>query len=298
MRRCLLSILVWTIAASAQVPAGVPDCAKGAVDSAIHGSGCAATDIHCLCASENLVWAIESANYFCDAAEQGKLHAVVDSLCDNAALQARDVTEDDEDDTPSPTVASEGTDQATLETPVVASTPTVASEGTDQATLGTPVVANTPTIASEGTDQATLGTPVFANTPTIASEGTDQATFSTPTVIAAPKTPLPPNAATSIVTDTREFSHPIHSSPNDSVVTTQQPGDDPSGLTSATTTSPDPRSTALIPDSGINSSTTSSGGLLGQRPSSVTGEAVSEVAVNFGVLGLAVLWLTWVVVEF
>lgn len=83
------------------------------------------------------------------------------------------------------------------------------------------------------------------------------------------------------------------------MVTTQQAaGDDPSGLTSATTTSPDPRSTALIPDSGIRSSTTSSGGPLGQRQSSVTGEAVSEVAVNFGVLGGAVLWLTWVVEQF
>lgn len=298
MRRCLFSVLLWTIAASAQVPAGVPDCAKGAIDSAIHGSGCAATDIHCLCASENLVWAIESANYFCDAAEQGKLHALVDSLCDNAALRARDVSEDDEDDTPSPTIASEGTDQATLGTPVVANTPAIASEGTDQATLGTPVIANTPTIASEGTDQATFGTPIPGTTPTIASENPNQATFSTPTVIAAPKTPLP-NGAMSIVTDTREFSHPVHSSSSDGVVTTQQAAGDPSGPTSATTTWPGQGSTALLSGSAISSSTTStSSGLLGQRPSSVTGEAASEVVVNLGVLGVAVLWLTWVVAEF
>lgn len=299
MRRCLLSVLIWTITTSAQSPAGVPLCAKPAIDSGIRGSGCAANDVPCICASENLVFALESANDFCSTADQGKLYALVESLCNFGVLGARDVTGDDEDnDTPPPSIASEGTDQATLGTPVLANTPTIASEGTDQATLGTPVSSPTPVIASEGPDQATIGTPVPApgTTPTIASEGPDQATFSTPTVIAAPQTPLP-TGATSIVTDTREFSHPVHSSPSDSVVITQQTeeGDDLSGLTSATTTSPGPESTASPSGSATRSN---SSGPLGQSPSSTTGEAGSEVSVSVGALVVAVLGLTWVFAEF
>jgi hypothetical protein len=182
------------------------------------------------------------------------------------------------------TVASEGTDQATLGTPVVASTPTIATEGTDQATLGTPVIAITLTVATEGTDQATIGTPVPASTPTIATENSNQATLSTPTVIAPPKTPLP-TTATSIVTDTREFSNPKSSS--SSVVTSEQAvDDDPNGLTSATTTSPASESIVLL---SANVTSRSTGSLLDQGQSSVTGEAPSEVVVSFGALFVAVV---------
>lgn len=168
--------------------------------------------------------------------------------------------------------------------------PTIASEGTDQATIGTPVPSPTPTIASEGSDQATQGTPIPApeETPTIATEGTDQATLSTPTIIAPPKTPLP-TAYTSLVTDTREFSFP--NSVSDSVVTSeQQEGTEadtanPTGGTSGTTTSPGPVDTALSPG---NSTV---------QPNAM-GKAGSEVAVSVGALVVAVAGLTWVFAEF
>lgn len=130
--------------------------------------------------------------------------------------------------------------------------PIVASEGTDQATLGTPVASPTPTIASEGTDQATMGSPIHVpeETPTIATEGTNQATLSNPTVIAPPETPLP-TAYTSLVTKTREFSFP-HSASNSVVTKKQQEGTEAdttnsSGGISDTTTSPGPIDTALSP---------------------------------------------------
>jgi hypothetical protein len=316
MQRCLLSILIWAVSTSAQAPAGIPACAKSAISSGIRGSGCASDDIPCFCASENFNFAIESAVDKCNEDDQETLHDIIEDLCYNEVLEVRSVDEDGaaEDDPSSgtvaaegtdqatlgtsvgpgtATVASEGTDQATLGTPVVASTPTVATEGTDQATLGTPVIAITLTVATEGTDQATIGTPVPALTPTIATENSNQATLSTPTVIAPPKTPLP-TTATSIVTDTREFSNPKSSS--SSVVTSEQAmDDDPNGLTSATTTSPNSKSTVLL---SANATSGSTGNLLGQGQSSVTGEAPCEVAVSVGALFVAVLGLTWVFAEF
>jgi hypothetical protein len=228
MRRCLFSILLWTISTSALAPAGIPACAQSAISSGIQGSSCAIDDYSCICASENFKFALESADDACNEADKEILYNVLWKFCSGTVLGTRDVNEDDasagegdvQDDTPSPTVASEGTDMNTLGTSVITATPTVASEGTDMSTLNTPVVASTPTIASEGTDQATLGTPVPAGTATVATEGTDQATLSTPTVIAPPTTPLP-TTATSIATDTREFFHPSHLD-SSNVVTTQQ----------------------------------------------------------------------------
>jgi hypothetical protein len=300
MQRCLLSILIWAVSTAAQAPAGIPACAKSAISSGIRGSGCASNDIPCFCASENFNFAIESAVEKCNEDDQETLHDIIEELCYKEILEVRAVDEDGaaEDDPSSGTVAAEGTDQATLGTPVGPGTATVASEGTDQATLETPVVASTPTIATEGTDQATLGTPVPvpASTPTIATESSNQATLSTPTVIAAPKTPLP-TTATSIVTDTREFSNPKSSS--HSVVTNEQAADaEPNGLTSATTTSPNSKSTALLSANATSNSSTSTGSLLGQDQSSVTGEAPSEVGVSVGALFVAVVGLTWVFAEF
>ena len=218
MHRCFFSVLLWALSTSARAPAGVPACAQSAISSGIRGSGCAADDFSCICASENLKFALESAEDVCNEADKEAVYDAMWEVCSDSILGPRDVDEDDDsageaeihDDTPSPTVASEGTDMNTLDTPVEASTPTVASEGTGQAMLGTPVLAstpviasegtnqatletpipaNTPTVATEGTDQETLGTPVPASTPTIATEGTDQATLSTPTVIVAPTTP-------------------------------------------------------------------------------------------------------------
>jgi hypothetical protein len=300
MQRCLLSILIWAVSTAAQAPAGIPACAKSAISSGIRGSGCASNDIPCFCASENFNFAIESAVEKCNEDDQETLHDIIEELCYKGILEVRAVDEDGaaEDDPSSGTVAAEGTDQATLGTPVGPGTATVASEGTDQATLETPVVASTPTIATEGTDQATLGTPVPvpASTPTIATESSNQATLSTPTVIAAPKTPLP-TTATSIVTDTREFSNPKSSS--HSVVTNEQAADaELNGLTSATTTSPNSKSTALLSANATSNSSTSTGSLLGQDQSSVTGEAPSEVGVSVGALFVAVVGLTWVFAEF
>lgn len=168
--------------------------------------------------------------------------------------------------------------------------PTIASEGTDQATLGTPVPLPTPTIASEGTDQATLGTPIPVpeENPTIATEGTNQATLTTPTIIAPPKTPLP-TVYTSLVTDTRGFSFPH--SVSDSVVTSEQQKDteantaNPSGGISGTTTSPGPVDAALSPEKST------------AQPNAM-GKAGSEVAVSIGALVMAVAGLTWVFAEF
>jgi hypothetical protein len=290
MQRCLLSILIWTIPVYAQAPAGIPACATSAISSGIRGSGCANDNIDCICDSKNFKFAIESAADVCNDKDQEALHDTIKSICYNDVLEVRDVAEDDG----AGEVAAEGTDQATLETPVGPGTATVASEGTDQATLGTPVLASTPTIATEGTDQVTLPTPVPASTPTIAIENSNQATLSTPTVIAAPQTPLP-TTATSIVTDTREFSNPRSSS--NSMVTSLQAaeGDDPSGLTSATTTSPTSDSTVLLSANATSSRTDSP---LSQGQSSITGEAPSEVVVSVGALFVAVVGLTWVFAEF
>jgi hypothetical protein len=286
MQRCLLSILIWTIPVYAQAPASIPACARSAISSGIRGSGCTGNDIPCFCASENFKFAIESAVDKCNDNDQEILHDAIEDLCYNEVLEVRDV---EDDDTSSGTVAAEGTDQATVETPVGPGTATVASKGTDQATLGMPVVANTPTLATEGTNQATLGTPVAASTPTVATEGTDQATLSTPTIIAPPQTLLP-KTATSIVTDTREFSNPKSSS-NSVVASLQAAADDPSGITSATTTSPSSGTTALL---SANATSSNTGSLLGQDQSSVTGEAPSEVVVSVGALFVAVVGLTWV----
>jgi hypothetical protein len=307
MPRCLFSILLWTVSTSALSLASVPACAQSAISSGIRGSNCATDDFSCICASENLNFALESANDVCVDDDQEALFHAVWEVCRKHILSTRDVDEDDEgaiqggaqEDTPSPTIASEGTDQATLGSPVLASTPTIASEGTDQATLRTPIPANTPIVAPEGTDQATLQTPVPASTSTLATENPNQATLSTPTIIAAPTTPLP-TSATSLVTDTREFSHPSSSSLDSSnnVVTTQQaadPSNDPNGVISATTTSPGPEDTALLSSNGTRNSTSS---LRGQDPSSTMGEAGSEVAVSVGALVVAVAGLTWVFAEF
>jgi hypothetical protein len=307
MNRCFFSILLWTISASAFAPAKIPACAQSAINSGIRGSGCATDNFSCICASENLNFALESAGDFCNDADQETLYHAIWDVCRESVLGTRDIDEDDtgatpgevQEDTPSPTVASEGTDQATLGTPILPSTPTVASEGTDQATLGNPVPAvpaNAPTVATEGTDQATLGTPAPASTPTLATENPYQATLSTPTLIAAPTTPLP-TSATSLVTDTREFSHPS-SLDSSNVVTTQQAADpnaDPNGRISATTTSPGPEVTALLSSNATRNNTSS---LRGQDQSSIMGEAGSEVAVSVGALVVAVAGLTWVFAEF
>lgn len=303
MHRYFFSIIVWAIATSALTPAGVPACAKPTITSGVRGSGCATDDFSCICASENLNFALQSASDFCNDDDQEALYEAVWKTCSEHILGTRDVNEEDdaasqdevEDDTPSPTIASEGTDIAALGAPVLASTPTIASEGTNGATLGTPVPAepaNTPTVATEGTDQATLETPVPASTPTIAPEGPNEATLSTPTIIAPPMTPLP-TSATSLVTDTREFSNPM-SLDSSNVVTTQQADDDPNGLISATTTSPGPEDTARL----SSNATRNTSSLRGQDPSSITGEAVSEVAVSVGALVVAVAGLTWVFAEF
>jgi len=81
------------------------------------------------------------------------------------------------------------------------------------------------------------------------------------------------------------------------VVTTQQaaePDADPNGPTSATTTSPGPEDTALLSSNGTRNTSS----LRGQDPSSITGEAGSEVAVSVGALVVAVAGLTWVFAEF
>jgi hypothetical protein len=158
MQRCLLSILIWAASTYAQAPADIPACAKSAISSGIRGSECASNDIPCFCASENFNFAIESAVEKCNEDDQEALHDTIEDLCYKEVLEVRAVDEDGapEDDPSSGTVAAEGTDQATLGTPVGPSTATVASEGTDQATLGSPVVASTPTVATEGIDQATL----------------------------------------------------------------------------------------------------------------------------------------------
>lgn len=303
MHRCFFSIILWAISTSALAPAGVPACAQPAINSGIRGSGCTTDDFSCICASENLNFALESAGDFCNDDDQEKLYHAVWEACREHILGTRDVNEDDDaasqgevqDDASSPTVASEGTDMATLETPVLASTPTIAPEGTDQANLETPVPAvpaNTPTVATEGTDQATLGTPHPASTPTVATEDLNQATLSTPTIIAPPTTPLP-TSATSLVTDTRESSHPssLYSS---NVVTTQQADDAPNGLISAITTSPGPEVTALL----SSNATRNTSSLQGHDPSSIIGQAVSEIAVSVGALVVAVAGLTWVFAEF
>jgi hypothetical protein len=162
MHCCLFSILLWTLSASALAPAGIPACAQSAISSGIRGSGCAHDDFSCICASENFKFALESAEDVCDDADKEAVYDAMWEFCKGTEPSTRDVDADDgvQDDTPSPTVASEGTDMATLNTPVVASTPTITTEGTDQATLGTPVLASTPSVATEGTDQATLATPV------------------------------------------------------------------------------------------------------------------------------------------
>ena len=282
MHRCFFSIIVWAIATSALTPAGVPACAQPAINSGIRESGCATDDFSCICASENLNFALQSASDFCSDDDQEALYEAVWKTCSEHILGVRDVNEEDDaasqdevqDDTPSPTVASEGTDMVTLETPVLAITPTIVSEGTDQATLGTPVPA------------------VPANTPTVATEDPNQATPSTPTIIAPPTNPLP-TSATSLVTDTREFSRPS-SLDSSNVVTTQQAGDGPNGLISATTTSPGPEDTALL----SSKATRNTSSLRGHDPSSITGAAVSEVAVSVGALIVAVAGLTWVFAEF
>lgn len=303
MHRCFFSIILWAISTSALAPAGVPVYVQPAINFGIRGSGCTADDFSCICANENLNFALESADDFCNDDDQEKLYHAVWKACREHILGIRDVNEDDgaadqgevQDDTPSPPVASEGSDMATLGTPVLASTPTIASRGTDQATLGTSVPAvptNTPTVAAEGTDQATLETPVPASTPTVATEEPTQATLSTPTIIAPPTTPLP-TSATSLVTDTRESSHPssLYSS---NVVTTQQADDAPNGLISATTTSPGPEDTALL----SSNATRDTRSLQGHDPSSITGQAVSEIAVSVGALVVAVARLTWIFAEF
>ena len=303
MHRCFFSIILWAISTSALAPTGVPACAQPVINSGIRGSGCATDEFSCICASENLNFALQSAGDFCNDDDQEALYDAIWKACSEHILGTRDVSEDDDcasqgevqDDTPSPTIASEGTDMATLRTPVLASTPTIASEGTDQATPETPVLAvpaNIPTVAIEGTDQATLGTPVPASTPTIATEDPNQATLSTPTIIASPTTSLP-TSATSLVTDTREFSHPSSLDSNN-VVTTQQADDDPNGLTSTTTTPPGPEDTALL----SSNATRNTSSLRGQDPSSITGEAVSEVAVGVGASVVTVAGLTWVFPEF
>lgn len=282
MHRCFFSVILWAVSTFALAPAGVPACAQPAINSSIRGSGCATDDFSCICASENLNFALESAGDFCNDGDQEKLYHAVWEACRRHILGTRDVNGDDDaasqgevqDDTPSPTVASEGTDMVTLETPVLASTPSIVSEGTDQATLGTPVPA------------------VPANTPTVATEDPNQATLSTPTITAPPTNPLP-TSATSLVTDTREFSHPS-SLDSSNVVTTQQAGDAPNGLISATTTSPGPEDTALL----SSNATRKTSSLRGHDPSSSTGAAVSEVAVSVGALVAAVAGLTWVFAEF
>lgn len=303
MHRCFFSIILWAISTFALAPAGVPACAQPAINSSIRGSGCATDDFSCICASENLSFALERAGNFCDDDDQEKLYHAVWEACRQHILGTRDVNGEDDaasqcevqGDTPSPTVASEGTDMVTLETPVLASPPSIVSEVTDQATLETPVPtvpANTPPVATEGTDQATLETPVPASTPTIATEDPNQATLSTPTITAPPTNPLP-TSATSLVADTREFSHPS-SLDSSNVVTTQQAGDAPNGLISATTTSPGPEDTALL----SSNATRNTSSLRGHDPSSITGEGVSEIAVSVGALVVAVAGLTWVFAEF
>lgn len=283
MHGCFFSILSWTICTSAFALTKIPACAQTAIISGIRGSGCATDDFSCICASENLNFALESASDVCNDDNQKDLYHAVWEVSREHILGTRDVDEDDEgstqgdvqDDTPSPTIAS---------------------EGTDQATLGTPIPANTPTIATEGTDQATLSTPVPASTPTLATGNPNQATLSTPTIIAAPTAPLP-TSATSLVTDTREFSHFSYLD-SSNVVTTQQaadPNDDPDGLIFATTTSPGPGDTALLSSNATRNNTSS---LRGQDPSSIMGEAGSEVAVSVGALVVAVAGLTWVFAEF
>lgn len=133
MNRCFFSILLWTVSTFAFAPANIPACAQSAISSGIKGSGCAKNDFPCICASENLNFAFESAGDFCNDADQETLYHAIWQVCRESVLGTRDVDEDDagaasgevQEDTPSPTVASEGTDQATLETPVLASTPTI-----------------------------------------------------------------------------------------------------------------------------------------------------------------------------
>jgi hypothetical protein len=114
-------------------------------------------------------------------------------------------------------------------------------------------------------------------------------------VIAPPTTPLP-TTATSITSDTREFSRSL-TLDNSNVLTTQQaaaePGDGQDTLTSTTTTSPGPADTDLL----TTNATSSPSSLLSQDPSSTTSDAGSEVVVSVGALVVAVLGLAWVFAE-
>ncbi|GAB7323692.1 hypothetical protein MBLNU13_g07165t1 [Cladosporium sp. NU13] len=231
MHRCFFSIILWAISTSALAPAGVPACAQPAINSGIRRSGCATDDFSCICANENLNFALQSASDLCNDDDQQVLCDAVWKACSEHILGTRDVNED-----------------------------------------------------NDGAGQA--------STPTIATEDPNQATLSTPTIIASPTTPLP-TSATSLATDTREFSHPT--TPDSSnVMTTQQADDDPNGLISATTTSPGPEDTALL----SSNATRNTSSLRGQDPSSITGKAVSEVALSVGALVVAVAGLTWVFAEF
>jgi hypothetical protein len=96
MNRCFFPILLWTLSASAFAPASIPACAQSATSSGIRGSGCATNDFSCICASENLNFALESAGDFCKDADQEALYHAVWEGCRESILSTRDVDVDDD----------------------------------------------------------------------------------------------------------------------------------------------------------------------------------------------------------
>lgn len=266
MRRCLFSILIWTLSASAQPPAGLPACAKPAFDAGIQGSGCTAGDKTCLCASDKLKSAVEIASEACNEADLEALSSALNNLCDDAATQTpRD--SGNEDDEPLPQPAEEPLSPA--------SAPTAASEEGDGVEEQPAEAAPAPAVASEDSHQTAVETPTaLEDVPAVETEDTDQATLdSPPTAIAAPQTPIS-TAATALETDTHEFSFHHHPSKVDGAATTQE---------QTSTTSPSPVETTLV------SST---------QTASATGDAGGEVAMSVGALVVAVAGLTWVFAEF
>ena len=165
---------------------------------------------------------------------------------------------------------------ASAQTPVDTTSPTLttASHNIDQISLTTPVASPTPIEALLTTDQPISETSVQEDTPTTTSR-TNNPTIN---IITAPQTPLP-ISATSLVTDTREFSAP---DPDHSVeVTTSQ---------EYTETSSRGRSTGIV------SATT----IVNTAPEDVAnGVAVGgQVAVSAFAFVVAIGGLTWVFAEF
>ncbi|KAM0719297.1 hypothetical protein Q7P37_005202 [Cladosporium fusiforme] len=289
MYRCWWSILFLTALACAQAPAGVPACAKGAVEQAIKASGCAASDKTCICNNEQVSTAVESASESCSEDDQEALFSAIRSLCDDGT-QVVEEPEVQPGAAPVPVSeapASEEQPQPSEQTPSPSPSPSIEPEDNSQATLSTPTA--TPSIESEDTSQATLSTPtLIATSPSVASEDTNQATLSTPTLIATHHRHNT-TASTSSTTDTSEFSSPSFNLDDESdeneFITPPQDGTNPdqNGLTSATTTS------LIVADDHPKASanaTSSSQNLLNLSPHSTSPDSASPGSTSQNSAGL------------